>query len=71
MKERRTQQLDAIYDALAASHDHPTADELFRRVRQEMDEHGIHTYPPGPWHAGLEPFPDAPPAETTPLVPTE
>ena len=24
-----------------------------------MDESGIHTYPPGPWHAGLEPFPDA------------
>jgi hypothetical protein len=22
-----------------------------------MDESGIHTYPPGPWHAGLEPFP--------------
>jgi hypothetical protein len=33
--------------------------QLFRRVRQEMDEHGIHTYPPGPWHAGMEPFPDA------------
>jgi hypothetical protein len=33
--------------------------ELFRRVRKEMDESGIHTYPAGPWHAGLEPFPDA------------
>ncbi len=31
--------------------------ELFRRVRNEMDESGIHTYPAGPWHAGLEPFP--------------
>jgi Fe2+ or Zn2+ uptake regulation protein len=36
MKERRTQQLTAIYDALAASHDHPTADELFRRVRRVL-----------------------------------
>jgi len=33
--------------------------ELFRRVRKEMEESGIHTYPAGPWHAGLEPFPDA------------
>jgi hypothetical protein len=35
------------------------AGQLFRRVRQEMDEHGIQTYPAGPWHAGLEPFPAA------------
>ena len=35
------------------------AGQLFRRVRTEMDEHGIQTYPAGPWHAGLEPFPDA------------
>jgi len=33
------------------------AGELFRRIRQEMVEHGIHTYDAGPWHAGLEPFP--------------
>ena len=32
---------------------------LFRRVRTEIEEHGVHTYPAGPWHAGLEPFPDA------------
>jgi hypothetical protein len=31
---------------------------LFKRLRNEMEEHGLHTYPPGPWHAGLEPFPD-------------
>jgi hypothetical protein len=31
--------------------------ELFRRVRKEMEESGIHTYPAGPWHAGLEQFP--------------
>jgi hypothetical protein len=34
------------------------AGRLFRRLRSEMDENGIHTYPAGPWHAGLEPFPD-------------
>jgi hypothetical protein len=33
------------------------AGQLFRRLRGEMEESGIHTYPPGPWHAGLEPFP--------------
>ena len=34
--------------------------QLFKRLQGEMEESGIHTYPPGPWHAGLEPFPDAP-----------
>ena len=34
------------------------AGQLFKRLQGEMDESGIHTYPPGPWHAGLEPFPD-------------
>jgi len=33
------------------------AGELFKRLQWEMDESGIHIYPPGPWHAGLEPFP--------------
>ena len=32
---------------------------LFSRLRNEMEESGVHTYQPGPWHAGLEPFPDA------------
>jgi hypothetical protein len=36
------------------------AGQLFRRLRSEMDESGLHTYPAGPWHAGLEPFPDQP-----------
>ena len=31
---------------------------MFKRLRNEMEEHGLHTYQPGPWHAGLEPFPD-------------
>lgn len=30
---------------------------LFKRLQAEMEESGIHTYPAGPWHAGLEPFP--------------
>ena len=34
------------------------AGQLFKRLQSEMEESGIHTYPPGPWHAGLEPFPD-------------
>ena len=33
------------------------AGQLFRRLREEMDEAGIHPYPAGPWNAGLEPFP--------------
>ena len=28
------------------------AGQLFKRLQAEMDESGIHTYPPGPWHAG-------------------
>ena len=35
------------------------AGELFRRIRREVEEHGEHTYPAGPWHAGLEAFPQA------------
>ena len=34
--------------------------ELFRRVRREMEEHGVQPFPAGPWHAGLEPFPGTP-----------
>ena len=37
------------------------AAQLFKRLQVEMEESGIHTYPPGPWHAGLEQFPDAQP----------
>lgn len=33
------------------------AGQLFERLRWEMQESGIATYPAGPWHAGLEPFP--------------
>lgn len=33
------------------------AGQLFKRIQAEMDESGIHVYPPGPWHAGLGAFP--------------
>ena len=33
--------------------------DLFKRVCAEVEESGVHTYRPGPWHAGLEPFPAA------------
>jgi len=48
LRERTGAEYNAALDAGA---------ELFRRVRNEMDESGIHTYPAGPWHAGLEAFP--------------
>jgi hypothetical protein len=35
------------------------AGRLFERLQGEMDESGVHTYRPGPWHAGLEPFPQS------------
>jgi hypothetical protein len=31
--------------------------QLFKRIRKEVEESNVHTYPAGPWHAGLEPFP--------------
>jgi hypothetical protein len=34
------------------------AGKLFGRLQGEMEESGLHVYRPGPWHAGLEPFPD-------------
>lgn len=33
------------------------AGELFRRVRRELEGAGRATYPAGPWHAGMAPFP--------------
>ena len=33
------------------------AGQLFGRVRNEMDEAGVHTFAVGPWYAGMEPFP--------------
>jgi len=46
---------DRSRDQLEAALDN--GGELFKRVRKEVEESGVHTYPPGPWHAGLERFP--------------
>jgi hypothetical protein len=48
LRERSTEELKAVLK---------DAGQLFKRLQSEMEESGIHTYPPGPWHAGLEPFP--------------
>jgi hypothetical protein len=49
LEERSREQLEAALDQGGG---------LFTRVRGEVEESGVHTYPAGPWHAGLEPFPD-------------
>ncbi len=43
MKQRATRQLGALYDALAASHDHPTAEQLFQRVRRVLPQISLGT----------------------------
>jgi hypothetical protein len=48
LRERSREELELGIDA---------AGELFRRVRREMEEHGVQPFLAGPWHAGLEPFP--------------
>jgi hypothetical protein len=49
LEDRTREQLETALD---------TGGGLFKRVRSEIEESGVHTYPAGPWHAGLEPFPD-------------
>lgn len=53
LRERSADELERAIEA---------AGELFRRVRREMEEANVQTYPAGPWHAGLEPFPQDPEA---------
>ena len=36
MKERRTRQLSAVADVVNAAHDHPSAEEVHRRVRRKL-----------------------------------
>jgi len=36
MTERRTRQLAAVSEVLRAAHDHPTVDEVYRRVRRKL-----------------------------------
>jgi hypothetical protein len=45
-------------DEYSSALDHAAG--LFSRLRNEVEESGVHTYQPGPWHAGLAPFPDSP-----------
>ena len=48
LRERTRGELEAALD---------NGGQLFKRVYAEIEESGVHTYPAGPWHAGLEPFP--------------
>jgi hypothetical protein len=50
LRERSRDELEAALD---------NGGRLFTRVRKEVEEAGVHTYAAGPWHAGLEPFPDS------------
>jgi len=36
MRERRTRQLSAVADVVNAAHDHPSAEEVHRRVRRKL-----------------------------------
>jgi hypothetical protein len=47
--DRTSEQLESALD---------NGGELFKRIRAEVEESGVHTYPAGPWHAGIKPFPD-------------
>jgi hypothetical protein len=49
MRERSAAELE-----LALSN----AGELFNRIHREMELENMYHYPPGPWNAGLEPFPE-------------
>ena len=44
LRERSEEELKAVLK---------NAGQLFKRLQGEMEESGIHTYPPGPWHAGF------------------
>ena len=48
LRERTRPELERALDS---------AGNLFGRVRAEMEESGVATYPAGPWHAGMAPFP--------------
>jgi hypothetical protein len=48
LRERTREELELALD---------NAGELFKRIRNELVEHGNAAYALGPWYAGLEPFP--------------
>ena len=43
MPQRATRQLTAVYDVLAASADHPTADVVYQRVRRQVPQVSLGT----------------------------
>ncbi|MGH7790617.1 MAG: Fur family transcriptional regulator [Candidatus Binatia bacterium] len=43
MKQRATRQLGAVYEVLAASQDHPTAEQVFQRVRRVVPQVSLGT----------------------------
>ena len=51
LRELTTDELDAALK---------NGGQLFKRIVKEVDESNVHIYPPGPWHAGLAPFPPDP-----------
>ena len=48
LRELNEAELEAVLDS---------ASGVFRSLQREMAENGLATYRPGPWNAGLEPFP--------------
>lgn len=51
LRELTRSELEAALDGAAG---------IFRGLQREMAENGLTTYSPGPWNAGLEPFPEVP-----------
>jgi hypothetical protein len=51
LRERTREELESALDHAAG---------IFKRLQLELAESGLGTYEPGPWHAGMEPFPDVP-----------
>jgi hypothetical protein len=50
LRELKRDELVAALDGAAG---------IFKRLRLEMAENGLAPYAPGPWHAGMEPFPSS------------
>jgi hypothetical protein len=48
LRERTREELEEALKSAAG---------IFKRLQLEMAENNLATYKPGPWHAGLEPFP--------------
>ena len=51
LRERTADELEAALQGAAG---------IFERLHREMEENNLATFRPGPWNAGLEPFPPVP-----------